>query len=172
MEKSVMVGITLILTGTLLLSIGLVSFQREVASRDAVLTDVEDQLLGPHSLPGGSYTIWLEESPAWPDNVWTIRCNLVHEDGEPIGEWVFEVRTREIEGRQCFQVCTVSGLPSGDYFISVTLHGTIVDPPGEARVFILAEPGLSGIALLVSGSVMTIIGVTILAVKWWPKRTG
>lgn len=171
MDRWIKVGSVLLLTGLVLLASAAAGMGRRVVAEDEAYTHLNLQTLGPFDLPGGDYTIWLEDHPAWPEGIWEYEVFLRGDGDELQGVKPGNRKPGDIEGVPCFMLAKFSDVPEGEWSLAIRLWtGGRTDVQDEVWVFILSSPGTFEIVALTLGVVMAVTGATTVAMRKWPGK--
>ena len=170
MDKWTMVAIVFLAVGAILVIIAVPQLGSEVVARETVSTNDTHTTLGPHDLPRGSYTVWMEDfSEDYAFDQWN--AYLMDEDEEEMywGDHPEEVRTEEFEGVECELLGVNGNVPPGAYFLVME---TDTDPNAtgeEVEVFLVRSPGSIEAFMVVMGLTHVVVAVIVVVVTRWPE---
>jgi hypothetical protein len=171
MDKWSKAGWVVLAVGLLLLAYATANMGRDVEARTTASGDLTSQSAGPVNLPGGSYTIWVEDHTYWPDETRNIIVSLNASGDILWGEITDEKMFRDIEGARCFIVGIFDDVPAGEYLIDIdvfSVHWTVMT--GTLEIFVLTTPGSLVLYGLVGGATMAVVGTAILVWRKWPGK--
>ena len=126
--------------------------------------------LGPHDLPRGSYTVWMEDFRE-DDEADLWNAYLIDEDEEEMywGDPPEEVRTEEFQGVECELLGVNGNVPPGSFNLVME---TDADPNAtgeEVEVFLVRSPGTVEGLMVVTGLTLIVVAVIVVVVTRWPK---
>ncbi len=171
MDRWMMVGSVLLLVGLVLLASAAAGMGRQVVAEDEAHAHLNLQTLGPFVLPGGDYTIWLEDHPVWPEGIWEYEVFLRGDGDELSGDYPGNRKPRDIEGVPCFMLAKFSDVPEGEWSLAIRLWtGGSTDVQDEVWVFILSSPGTFELVALVAGICMAVTGAWVVVSRKWPWK--
>jgi len=166
MRLMVIVGTIIAVVGTILVVANLESEQQEVAAREEMAPGVLNQTLGPFHLDGGTYTIWMEEGPSWPEGPYVTRVQLVDDEGEEVEVRTTHYQTTTIRSRRYVQMATTYEMSSGDYWLDLQVRDPEgSSPPSGVEVLVLTIPEERDTAALVLGLVLAVLGLGVAALS-------
>jgi len=163
MDKWVMRGSAFLVVGLLVLAVTIVHLELtvgRVVARDVALTGDQPEVLGPHRLDGGAYTVWLEDDPDRPRNL-PITVNLLGDGPDPVDYLVEGRNVRTIEGVRCVQIGDFDMVRDGEW--AVELPDGI--PPGsmvELNVFIVSSSGMRTVLALAGAIGLAAFGSAVV----------
>ncbi len=142
----------------------------EVVARETVMTNDIRTMLGPHDLPRGSYTVWMEDFRE-DDEADQWNAYLMDEDEVDIywGDSPEQVRTEEFKDVECELLGVVGNVPGGAYILVME---TDADPnaTGEVvEVFLVRSPGSVEGFMVVVGLTLVVVAVIVVVVTRWPE---
>ena len=170
MNKWTMIALVFLLVGVVLVLMAVPQLGSEVVARETVSTNATHTTLGPHDLPRGSYTVWMEDfREDYEADQWN--AYLIDEDEVEMywGDDPEEVRTEEFEGVECELLGANGNVPPGAYFLVME---TDADPNAtgeEVEVFLVRSPGSIEAFMVVTGLTLVVVAVIVVVVTRWPK---
>ena len=170
MNKWTMVALVFLLVGAILVIMAVPQLGSEVVARETVMTNQTRTTLGPHDLPRGSYTVWMEDfRDIYEFDQWN--AYLIDEDEVEMywGDSPEEVRTEEFEGVKCELLGVNGNVPPGAYSLVME---TDTDPNAtgeEVEVFLVRSPGSVEGFMVVTGLTLVVVAVIVVVVTRWPE---